>query len=46
VANIFIGAINQHFGSNIPLVPISNVPSSIVLGKISAQKFPARGLSR
>lgn len=39
VANIFIGAINQHFGSNISLVPISSVPSSIVLGKRTAQEI-------
>ncbi|MCL5268006.1 MAG: SGNH/GDSL hydrolase family protein [Bacteroidetes bacterium] len=31
VANIFIQAINKQFGANIPIVPISLVPSSIVL---------------
>jgi len=39
VANIFIQAINLHFGSNIPIVPISSVPGSIVLGKSSLSKF-------
>lgn len=38
VANIFIRAINSHFGSNIPMVNISSVPSSIVLGKTSMSK--------
>jgi hypothetical protein len=39
VANLFIQAINSHFGSNIPIVPISSVPGSIVLGKNSVGKF-------
>lgn len=33
VANEFIQAINQHFGSNIPLVPLSQVPGSVILAK-------------
>ena len=40
VANAFIKAINTNFGSNIPSVSISLVPSSIVLGKTSPQKSP------
>jgi hypothetical protein len=39
VANIFIQAINSHFGSNIPQVAISSVPGSVVLGKTSAGNF-------
>ncbi len=39
VANIFIQAINQRFGANIPLVSISTTPSSIVLGKRGAAKI-------
>ncbi len=35
VANLFIQAINSHFGSNIPIVPISSVPGSIMLSKSS-----------
>jgi lysophospholipase L1-like esterase len=35
IANVFIQAINSHFGSNIPIVAISSVPSSITLGKVS-----------
>ncbi len=38
VANSFIKAINSQFGANISPVAISMVPSSIVLGKRSAQK--------
>jgi lysophospholipase L1-like esterase len=33
VANEFIEAINAHFGSNIPIVPLSQVPGSAVLAK-------------
>ncbi len=40
VANAFIKAINSSFGANIPLMSISSVPSSIVLGKSSLQKAP------
>lgn len=38
VANDFIKAINAQFGSSISPVSISMIPSSIVLGKRSAQK--------
>ncbi|MFZ1080664.1 MAG: SGNH/GDSL hydrolase family protein [Candidatus Kryptoniota bacterium] len=38
VANIFIQAINSHFGSNIPIVSISSAPGSIVLSKSSMSK--------
>jgi lysophospholipase L1-like esterase len=38
IANIFIQAINAHFGSNIPIVPISSVPGSIELAKSSLGK--------
>ncbi len=37
VANEFIRSINAKFGSNIPLVSISNIPGTIVLAKNSAQ---------
>ncbi|HUI30072.1 MAG TPA: GDSL-type esterase/lipase family protein [Candidatus Acidoferrales bacterium] len=37
VANEFIRTINAKFGSNIPLVAISSIPSSIVLAKSSIQ---------
>jgi len=38
VANIFIKAINSHFGSNISQIPISSVPGSIMLGKTASSK--------
>ena len=38
VTNIFIQAINSHFGSNIPMVAISSVPGSIMLGKTAMSK--------
>ncbi len=39
IANLFIQTINQKFGSNIPMVAISSVPSSIPLaGLTQAQK--------
>lgn len=38
IANQFIAAINSRFGSNITPIPISSVPSSIVLGKVSPYK--------
>jgi GDSL-like Lipase/Acylhydrolase len=40
VANAFIKSINSSFGANIPMMAISSVPSSIVLGKTSLQKSP------
>ncbi len=39
IANIFIQAINKQFGSNIPIVPISMVPSSIVLAPTGLGKI-------
>ena len=39
VANLFIQAINSHFGSNIPIVPISSVPGSIMFGNSSMSKL-------
>lgn len=39
VANEFISAINAHFGSNIPIVPLSQVPGSAVLAKGSPKKI-------
>ncbi len=35
IANVFIQAINSHFGSNVPIVAISSIPGSITLGKVS-----------
>ncbi len=39
VADEFIKSINARFGANIPLYPISEAPSSIVLGKGIAHKI-------
>ncbi|MGC8595256.1 MAG: SGNH/GDSL hydrolase family protein [Candidatus Kryptoniota bacterium] len=39
VANEFIQAINAHFGSNIPLVPLSQVPGSAILAKALPKKI-------
>lgn len=36
IANVFIQAINSHFGSNVPIVAISSIPGSITLGKVSS----------
>ncbi len=40
IANTFIQAINQRFGSNIPIVPISLVPSSIILAPSGVVLWP------
>ena len=39
IANIFIQAINKQFGANIPIVPISMVPSSIVIAPTGLSKI-------
>ncbi len=39
VANIFIQAINKQFGANIPIVPVSLVPSSIVISPAVVGKY-------